>query len=90
MPTFGKLWEPPGPTDAAIMDKLSDYLTITEAAAYLGVAPNTLRNWGRDGRLVERRHPLNGYRLYSRGQLDAILKQVVPPPRKSTTKRKPR
>ena len=90
MPTFGKLWEPPGPTDAATMEKLSDYLTITEAAAYLGVAPNTLRNWGRDGRLAERRHPLNGYRLYSREQLDAILKQVVPPPRKATTKRKPR
>jgi excisionase family DNA binding protein len=72
------------------MEKLSDYLTITEAAAYLGVAPNTLRNWGRDGRLAEQRHPVNGYRLYSREQLDAILRQVATPRRRATAKRKPR
>ena len=29
------------------MEKLDDYLRIKEAAEYLGVSPNTLRNWGR-------------------------------------------
>lgn len=48
------------------MTKLDEYLRITEAAAYVGVAPNTLRNWGRSGKLTERRHPMNGYRLYAR------------------------
>ena len=27
------------------MEKLCDYLRISEAAEYLGVSPNTLRNW---------------------------------------------
>ncbi len=29
------------------MGKLQKYMTIKEAAGYLGVAPNTLRNWER-------------------------------------------
>ena len=46
------------------MPNLQEYLTIRQAAAYVGVAPNTLRNWGRDGKIKERRNPqiLNGSR----------------------------
>ena len=33
------------------MEKLDGYLRIKEAAEYLGVSPNTLRNWGRDGKI---------------------------------------
>ena len=58
------------------MPKLNEYLTVAEAAEYLGVSPNTLRNWGRDGKIEERRHPVNGYRLYSTKELDVLLKQV--------------
>ena len=28
------------------MGKLHDYMTIKEAAEFLGISPNTLRNWG--------------------------------------------
>lgn len=58
------------------MTKLDEYLRISEAAEYVGVAPNTLRNWGKSGKLTERRHPVNGYRLYARKELDALLKRV--------------
>jgi excisionase family DNA binding protein len=61
------------------MPKLDGYLRIKEAAAYLGVAPNTLRNWGRDGKIRERRHPVNGYRLYSQTELDALLRKAERP-----------
>lgn len=59
------------------MEKLSDFLRISAAAEYLGVSPNTLRNWGKAGKLVSLRHPVNQYRLYKREDLDAVLKQVV-------------
>ncbi len=59
------------------MTKLSDYLRISEAAEYLGVAPNTLRNWERAGKIVAHRHPVNAYRLFKREELDALLDQVV-------------
>jgi len=58
------------------MPKLDGYLRIKEAAEYLGVSPNTLRNWGRSGKLAERRHPINDYRLYAKEELDSLLKQA--------------
>lgn len=69
--------------------KLSDYLQISEAAEYLGVSPNTLRNWERLGKIVAHRHPMNDYRLFKREELDALLDKVQrlnqhsQPPRKS-------
>ena len=72
------------------MTKLDEYLRISEAAEYVGVAPNTLRNWGKNGKLTERRHPVNGYRLYARAELDALLSQVDVPQIKPRPKRKPR
>ena len=58
------------------MPKLDGYLRIKEAAEYLGVSRNTLRNWGRSGKLAERRHPINDYRLYAKEELDALLKEA--------------
>ena len=70
------------------MGELHEYMTIKEAAAYLGVAPNTLRNWGASGKLKERRHPMNDYRLYTKAELDRLVKRVK---RSSTGRpRKPR
>jgi MerR family transcriptional regulator, copper efflux regulator len=60
----------------ADVQKLRDYLRISEAAEYLGVSPNTLRNWENAGKVVAVRHPVNGYRLFQRKDLDALLQQV--------------
>ena len=51
-------------------------MTVRKAARYLGVSPSTLRNWDKTGKLSAARHPLNGYRLYSRAQLDQLLARV--------------
>ena len=64
------------------MDKLKDYLRISEAAEFLGVSPNTLRNWENAGKLVAHRHPINGYRLFKKEELDEVLKQVKRPGKK--------
>ena len=74
------------------MTRLSEYLRISEAAEYLGVSPNTLRNWQNAGKIVAHRHPMNSYRLFKKEELDALLKQVQAPdrPKKIKPSRKPR
>ncbi len=68
------------------MPKLDEYVRIAEAAEHLGVCRNTLRNWGRTGKIPEHRHPLNNYRLFRISDLDRLLKATE----RSVTKRKPR
>jgi len=58
------------------MDKLKDYLRVKEAAEFLGVSPNTLRNWSRDGKIPVRRNPVNGYRLFARSDLERLLRKI--------------
>lgn len=55
---------------------LSEYLTVGEAAAALGVSRSTLRNWDKAGKLKPHRNPVNGYRLYRRHELEALLHEV--------------
>jgi DNA (cytosine-5)-methyltransferase 1 len=61
------------------MQNLQQYLTIAEAAAFLGVTPNTLRNWGREDKITEHRHPVNNYRLYKKADLEALLRRIERP-----------
>src|SRR5436305_15325846 len=56
--------------------QLNGYLTVKEAAAFLGASPATLRNWDRAGKLTPCRHPVNGYRLYCKEDLERILRQA--------------
>lgn len=58
------------------MAKLSEYLMINEAAAYLGVSKDTLRRWDAAGKLTARRHPISGFRLYLQADLDRLLASV--------------
>jgi MerR family regulatory protein len=67
--------------------KLQDYLQIKAAAAFLGVSVNTLRNWERTGKLVAHRHPMNGYRLYLKSDLEAILAAIAKPEMKLPIKK---
>lgn len=59
------------------MEKLDEYLTIKEAAEFLGVSPNTLRNWGRNGKLPVHRNPANDYRLFKRCDLEEFLRETA-------------
>jgi excisionase family DNA binding protein len=60
------------------MENLKDFLRISEAADYLGVSPNTLRNWVNAGKVAACRHPVNGYRLFQKVDLDSLLQKVIP------------
>ena len=75
----------PNEPGSAEVEKLSDYLRISEAAEYLGVSPNTLRNWVNAGKIADIRHPVNDYRLFKREDLDALLKQVAVARKNATT-----
>jgi len=68
--------------------KLSEFMTIKQAAEFLGVSQNTLRNWGRDGRIKERRHPVNHYRLYDADELSQLLQQADQPRETTGTNRR--
>ena len=61
--------------DVAITN-LSDYLTVGKAATTLGVSRSTLRNWDKAGKLKPYRNPMNGYRLYKRSELEALLHDI--------------
>lgn len=63
------------------MPQADDYLQVTEAARFLGISANTIRNWGRNGTLSEYRHPVNNYRLFKRRELEQIRKKLVTPRR---------
>jgi DNA (cytosine-5)-methyltransferase 1 len=59
--------------------RLAEYVQIKEAAALLGVAENTLRNWERSGKIRVYRHPINNYRLYKRADIAALLAAIDAP-----------
>ena len=72
------------------MLRLDDFLTVKEAAEFLGVSANTIRNWGREAKIPERRHPVNNYRLYKPGDLEKLLRQVERPANRKVKPRKAR
>jgi PAS domain S-box-containing protein len=61
---------------AATSPNFSQYRTVGEAAAFLGISTATLRNWDRSGKLTPRRHPQNGYRIYLHEDLEAVLRSA--------------
>jgi len=58
------------------MAKLDEYVTIKEAAEFLGVSPNTLRNWHRDGKIPVFRSPISNYRLFRKADLEELLRRI--------------
>jgi predicted site-specific integrase-resolvase len=70
------------------MERLDGYLRIQEAAEFLGVSPNTLRNWGREEKIAEFRHPVNNYRLYRRSDLEELLRIAMRSPRARNRQRR--
>jgi len=51
-------------------EQVGDMLPVGEAAKFLGVMPETLRNWDNFGRLVPTLHPVIGCRYYHQRDLD--------------------
>lgn len=57
-------------------ERFDGFLTVKEAAEYMGIPPSTLRNWDRTGKLKAVRHPVNGYRLYRKDDLRTLLETL--------------
>ncbi|MEJ1966508.1 MAG: DEAD/DEAH box helicase family protein [Gammaproteobacteria bacterium] len=49
-----------------------DYLTVQQAARYVGVSAQSLRRWDAEGKLKSVRHPGNSYRYYKRSDLEPL------------------
>jgi DNA-binding transcriptional MerR regulator len=49
------------------------YVTIKSASEIIGVSIETLRNWDKSGKLISRRNPKNGYRLYNISQIQKLV-----------------
>ena len=58
------------------MKKIDEYLSVKRAAQFLGVTPNTLRNWEKCDKLKTHRNPANHYRLYCREDLEKLLEKI--------------
>ena len=56
--------------------KTKTLLTIKQAARFLGVADNTLRNWDMAGVIRVHRNPKNNYRLFAIADLEYIRKEI--------------
>lgn len=75
------------------MLRTQGYLRVKEAAALLGVSPNTVRAWGAAGKIPEYRHPANRYRMYKRDDLERLNEEVersITQPKAAKRERKPR
>lgn len=58
------------------MQKITDYLTIKNAAKFIGVSANTLRQWEKEKKILVYRNPQNSYRLYKKEDLEQLLNNI--------------
>jgi excisionase family DNA binding protein len=58
------------------MTNFKEYITVKQAAGYLGVTVMSLHRWDANGKLKAHRHPINRYRLYKKSELKALLVKV--------------
>ena len=58
------------------MARPDEFVTIKQAAEFLGVLPNTLRNWHRDEKIPVYRNPVSNYRLFKKSDLEELLRQI--------------
>ena len=58
------------------MMRNAGFVSVKKAAVILDVAPNTIRAWGKAGKIPEYRHPANNYRLYKKNELEKLLQQL--------------
>ncbi len=60
------------------MKRFDEYMRIKEASEFLGVTPNTLRNWEKEDKIKVYRNPQNSYRLYKKEDLEQLLNKIAP------------
>ena len=58
------------------MQKLKGFLSVKEAAEFVGVTCNTIRTYGDNGFIKVYRHPVNGYRLFKSEHLQEFMDSI--------------
>ena len=58
------------------MPKLTEFSRSARRLVFLGVAPNTLRNWHAAGKIPVFRNPISQYRLFKKTDLEKLLRQI--------------
>lgn len=56
---------------------MEKYLTVSEAADVIGVSSDTLRRWDKLGKFESSRHPINNYRVYDEGSVNALRSEIA-------------
>jgi type I restriction enzyme M protein len=69
---------------------MTTYVTLQEAASYLGVSKATLRNWDKAGKLKAARDPINQYRVYALSDLQEIQARLPLEEEKAPTIQEPK
>lgn len=69
---------------------MTTYVTLQEAASYLGVSKATLRNWDKAGKLKAARDPINQYRVYALSDLQEIQARLPLDEEKAPTIQEPK
>lgn len=69
---------------------MATYVTLQEAAGYLGVSKATLRNWDKAGKLKATRDPINQYRVYALSDLQEIQARLPFEEEKTAKTREPK
>lgn len=59
-----------------MIKKINEYMCVKEAANFLGVTSNTLRNWEKVHKIKVFRNPQNKYRLYDKDDLEQLLQNI--------------
>ncbi len=77
------------------MQSVPDFLMVSEAAKCLRVTVGTVRNWVKAGKLRAKRHPVNGYRMILKADIEALAREIqampnLPRPQKSSPIKKGR
>lgn len=59
-----------------IMVKIIDCLNRTQAANFLGINITTLRMWERKGKIKSYKHPMTGYPLFNKQELQDLIRLI--------------
>jgi len=59
------------------MENIPRYIFIKEAARLLNVSQPRLRRWDNSGKLVAKRHPISGYRIYNLKDITELRNKLL-------------
>ncbi len=56
---------------------MSEYMTLSETADYIGKSKETLRRWDKEGKLLAVREPMSNYRVYRKSDVETLFGNFI-------------